>query len=106
MGIEISREQKLLLSEQLAGQGITDLLNYFYRDYETPPQALLVIVNGSPHAQSRGSDPLGFGDLFRTSYYQYWKKYDWRTLYPKARLKVKIDFKIDHYSGEKRKERK
>jgi spore germination protein len=49
------------------------------------------------HAQSIGSDPLGFGDLFRMSCYQCWKKYDWKTLYSKAQFKVKIDFKIDHY---------
>jgi spore germination protein len=49
------------------------------------------------YARSIGSDPLGFGDILRAKYYQYWKKYKRQTVYSQIEIKVKVDFKINRY---------
>jgi spore germination protein len=49
------------------------------------------------YARSIGSDPLGFGDILRAKYYQYWKKYKWQTVYSQIEIKVKVDFKMKRY---------
>lgn len=44
--------------------------------------------------QKANSDPIGFGDMIRAKYYEYWKSIDWKEIYPEAQIHVSSDVEI------------
>lgn len=43
--------------------------------------------------QEVNSDPIGFGNMVRAKYYDYWKSIEWKEMYPEA--KIKVDVKVE-----------
>jgi spore germination protein len=44
--------------------------------------------------QEVNSDPIGFGNMIRAKYYEYWQSIDWREVYPEAQIKVDVQTEI------------
>lgn len=44
--------------------------------------------------QAVNCDSVGFGNLIRAKYYEYWKSVNWREIYPQAKIKVTVQTEI------------
>lgn len=44
--------------------------------------------------QAVNCDSVGFGNMIRAKYYEYWQSIDWREIYPKAAIKVAVQVDI------------
>lgn len=44
--------------------------------------------------QEVNSDPIGFGNIIRAKYHEYWKNINWKEVYPEAQIKVDVQLEI------------